>query len=78
VSARLLCGRDVGDAIVCGREVRRYRQCPLKSCCYEIARCDEHGGDVRAVALMIDHIALHVRTGELAPPQSEVPVASKP
>jgi hypothetical protein len=59
------CSRSVGEAEVCGVACRRWRACPVSDCGETIARCDGHGGDARAMSLMVDHVAGHITNGSL-------------
>lgn len=59
------CGRTTDGAAPCGLPCRSWRQCPIPGCGFNVARCDGHGGDKRAMGMMLDHVAEHVTA---APP----------
>lgn len=41
----------------CGAEISNWRSCPSKGCSYETVFCSKCGGDDKAVADMVKHIA---------------------
>lgn len=43
----------------CEQVLHHWRQCPLASCRHDIAYCEEHGGEDRAVREMRQHIGAH-------------------
>lgn len=58
--------RPCGEA-GCTNETHRWRQCPNNACRTDIAFCEAHGGDERAVAQMEAHIQVQNPAGERRP-----------
>ena len=55
------CGSSSAEPAPCGVPCRSWRQCPVQGCGFEVSRCEAHGGDARAVTMMLEHVSEHMK-----------------